>query len=96
MCACVLSVSTLCCAAWAEEKPDPKSPPAPTQWVEQATDVIDTDFPRFDQLPKHLSINSLTICNLDFVDTRDKLGIYVKSGLLAVGSGNAMPQLGKS
>jgi hypothetical protein len=51
--------------AWAELKPEPKSPPAPTQWVEQATDVIDADFPRFDQLPKHLSIDSLTQQELD-------------------------------
>jgi argininosuccinate synthase len=32
--------------------------------------------------------------NLDIVDTRDKLDIYTKAGLLAVGSGNAMPKLG--
>jgi argininosuccinate synthase len=41
-------------------------------------------------------IGQLTMRNLDIVDTRDKLGIYTKSGLLAVGSGNAMPQLGSA
>jgi hypothetical protein len=63
--ACVLLIATLCCPTWAELKPEPKSPPAPTQWVEQATDVIDADFPRFDQLPKQLSIDSLTQQELD-------------------------------
>ncbi len=40
-------------------------------------------------------IGQLTMRNLDIVDTRDKLDIYTKAGLLAVGSGNAMPQLGQ-
>jgi argininosuccinate synthase len=40
-------------------------------------------------------IGQLTMRNLDIVDTRDKLDIYTKAGLLAVGSGNAMPKLGQ-
>ena len=32
--------------------------------------------------------------NLDIVDTRDKLGIYSKAGLLSMGTGAAMPKLG--
>jgi hypothetical protein len=36
----------------------------------------------------------LTMRNLDIVDTRDKLGIYVKTGLLTMGDSTALPQLG--
>ena len=32
-------------------------------------------------------IGQLTMRNLDIVDTRDKLGIYAKAGLLSVGGG---------
>ena len=32
--------------------------------------------------------------NLDIVDTREKLGIYAKAGLLSVGGGAALPSLG--
>jgi len=32
-------------------------------------------------------IGQLTMRNLDIVDTRDKLGIYVKTGLLSLGEG---------
>ena len=39
-------------------------------------------------------IGQLTMRNLDIVDTRDKLGIYAKVGLLSVDSGNAIPKLG--
>ncbi len=39
-------------------------------------------------------IGQLTMRNLDIVDTRDKLGIYSRAGLLSLGSGAAMPQLG--
>jgi argininosuccinate synthase len=41
-------------------------------------------------------IGQLTMRNLDIVDTRDKLAIYTKTGLLADGSGNAMRKLGSS
>jgi argininosuccinate synthase len=39
-------------------------------------------------------IGQLTMRNLDIVDTRDKLGIYVKTGLLTMGDSTALPQLG--
>ena len=38
-------------------------------------------------------IGQLTMRNLDITDTRQKLGIYTNSGLLAVGTGSAVPQL---
>src|SRR5438093_1593218 len=41
-------------------------------------------------------IGQLTMRNLDIIDTRDKLGIYTKAGLLSVGEGQALPGLGKS
>jgi argininosuccinate synthase len=31
--------------------------------------------------------------NLDITDTRDKLLIYAKTGLITTGSGSALPQL---
>jgi argininosuccinate synthase len=40
-------------------------------------------------------IGQLTMRNLDIVDTRDKLGIYTKAGLLTMGDSTALPQLGK-
>ena len=40
-------------------------------------------------------IGQLTMRNLDIVDTRAKLGIYGKAGLLSSESGAAMPLLGK-
>jgi argininosuccinate synthase len=40
-------------------------------------------------------IGQLTMRNLDIVDTRDKLGIYTKSGLLTMGDSAALPQLGE-
>ncbi|MFC5498181.1 argininosuccinate synthase [Caenimonas terrae] len=39
-------------------------------------------------------IGQLTMRNLDIVDTRDKLGIYARSGLLSMGTGASMPKLG--
>jgi argininosuccinate synthase len=39
-------------------------------------------------------IGQLTMRNLDIVDTRDKLGIYARSGLLSLGTGASMPKLG--
>ena len=38
-------------------------------------------------------IGQLTMRNLDIVDTRDKLAVYAKAGLLALGDGNAIPKL---
>ena len=38
-------------------------------------------------------IGQLTMRNLDIVDTREKLSIYVKTGLLSMGAGNALPGL---
>ncbi|HEZ2153009.1 TPA: argininosuccinate synthase [Neisseria meningitidis] len=39
-------------------------------------------------------IGQLTMRNLDITDTRAKLGIYSQSGLLALGEGSVLPQLG--
>jgi argininosuccinate synthase len=39
-------------------------------------------------------IGQLTMRNLDIVDTRDKLGIYTRSGLLTLGEDGALPSLG--
>ena len=39
-------------------------------------------------------IGQLTMRNLDIVDTRAKLGIYSNAGLLSLGQGSALPQLG--
>ena len=39
-------------------------------------------------------IGQLTMRNLDIVDTREKLAIYARAGLLTQGAGAALPQLG--
>jgi argininosuccinate synthase len=39
-------------------------------------------------------IGQLTMRNLDIIDTRDKLGIYIRSGLLSLGDDGAPPSLG--
>ena len=39
-------------------------------------------------------IGQLTMRNLDIVDTRAKLGLYSNAGLLSLGQGSALPQLG--
>jgi argininosuccinate synthase len=39
-------------------------------------------------------IGQLTMRNLDIADTRDKLRVYLQTGLLASGPGSAIPQLG--
>ena len=39
-------------------------------------------------------IGQLTMRNLDIVDTRAKLGIYAKTGLLSAGDGYGVPRLG--
>jgi argininosuccinate synthase len=41
-------------------------------------------------------IGQLTMRNLDIVDTRGKLGLYTQAGLLSLGGGSALPQLGDS
>ncbi len=41
-------------------------------------------------------IGQLTMRNLDIVDTREKLEIYAKAGLLSLGSGAALAQLGNA
>ena len=38
-------------------------------------------------------IGQLTMRNLDIVDTRSKLGIYAKAGLLTLGEGSPLPTL---
>ena len=38
-------------------------------------------------------IGQLTMRNLDIVDTRDKLAIYARAGLLSLGSGAALPSI---
>lgn len=38
-------------------------------------------------------IGQLTMRNLDIVDTREKIGVYVKTGLLTASAGAALPQL---
>ncbi len=39
-------------------------------------------------------IGQLTMRNLDIADTRDKLRVYMQTGLLASGPGSAIPQIG--
>ena len=39
-------------------------------------------------------IGQLTMRNLDIVDTRGKLGLYAQTGLLSLGEGSVLPQLG--
>jgi len=39
-------------------------------------------------------IGQLTMRNLDIIDTRDKLAIYAKAGLLSMGSGADLPAIG--
>jgi argininosuccinate synthase len=69
--------------------------------------ILNTESPNLTYHPERLTmekgasmftpadrIGQLTMRNLDIVDTRDKLGIYSRAGLLSLGSGVAMPQLG--
>jgi argininosuccinate synthase len=39
-------------------------------------------------------IGQLTMRNLDIIDTRDKLAIYTRAGLLSLGEGDSLPRLG--
>jgi argininosuccinate synthase len=41
-------------------------------------------------------IGQLTMRNLDIIDTRDKLAIYAKAGLLSMGSGADLPAIGST
>jgi argininosuccinate synthase len=38
-------------------------------------------------------IGQLTMRNMDIIDTRDKLAIYTRTGLLQPGNGNMLPSL---
>jgi argininosuccinate synthase len=69
--------------------------------------ILNTESPNLTYKPERLTmekgessfspkdrIGQLTMRNLDIVDTREKLGIYTKAGLLSVGGGAALPSLG--
>ena len=70
--------------------------------------ILNTESPNLTYAPERLSmekvedapfspadrIGQLTMRNLDLIDTRDKLAIYSKAGLLSVSSASALPQLG--
>ena len=68
--------------------------------------ILNTESPNLTYKPERLTmekgestfspadrIGQLTMRNLDITDTRDKLGIYAKSGLLSLGSGGDMLHL---
>ena len=70
--------------------------------------ILDTTSPNLTYKPERLTmekgestfspqdrIGQLTMRNLDIVDTRDKLLIYTRAGLLAPGPGQAVPLLGE-
>jgi argininosuccinate synthase len=69
--------------------------------------LLDTSSPNLTYHPERLTmekgesmfspqdrIGQLTMRNLDIVDTREKLAIYVKSGLLSLDAGTVLPGLG--
>ena len=69
--------------------------------------ILDTTSPNLTYHPERLTmekgasmftpadrIGQLTMRNLDIADTRDKLGIYARAGLLSLGGAAALPQLG--
>ena len=69
--------------------------------------ILNTESPNLTYQPERLTmekgesmfsprdrIGQLTLRNLDIVDTRGKLGIYAKSGLLTMGDAGALPSLG--
>jgi argininosuccinate synthase len=71
--------------------------------------LMNTDSPNLTYHPERLTMESgagsftaadrigqLSMRNLDIDDTRDKLGVYSRTGLLGSGSGNDIPLLGKS
>jgi len=68
--------------------------------------ILNTESPNLTYKPERLTmekgesvfspqdrIGQLTMRNLDISDTRDKLLTYVKTGLLAPGSGSPLPRL---
>lgn len=71
--------------------------------------ILNTESPNLTYQPERLSmekvedaaftpldrIGQLTMRNLDITDTRAKLGIYSQSGLLQLGEGSVLPQLGQ-
>ncbi len=70
--------------------------------------LLDTQSPNLTYHPERLTmekgegafsaadrIGQLSMRNLDIDDTRDKLGVYSRTGLLGHGSGNDIPLLGK-
>ena len=71
--------------------------------------ILNTESPNLTYAPERLSmekvedapfspadrIGQLTMRNLDIVDTRAKLGIYADAGLLELGEGSPLPQLGQ-
>jgi len=70
--------------------------------------ILNTESPNLTYLPERLSmekvegaftpadrIGQLTMRNLDIEDTRGKLGVYTKVGLLGTGSDSGIPLLGK-
>ncbi|OSI13347.1 argininosuccinate synthase [Neisseria canis] len=70
--------------------------------------ILNTESPNLTYQPERLSmekvenaaftpadrIGQLTMRNLDITDTRGKLGVYSQSGLLSLGEGSVLPQLG--
>ncbi len=69
--------------------------------------ILDTRSPNLSYQPERLTmekgassfspqdrIGQLTMRNLDISDTRAKLGVYAKAGLLSLGSGSELPKLG--
>ncbi len=70
--------------------------------------LLNTESPNLTYAPERLSmekvedapfspadrIGQLTMRNLDITDTRGKLAVYAKSGLLELGAGSMLPQLG--
>jgi argininosuccinate synthase len=70
--------------------------------------ILDTESPNLTYAPERLSmekvenapftpldrIGQLTMRNLDITDTRGKLAVYSKSGLLRLGADSMLPQLG--
>ena len=70
--------------------------------------ILDTTSPNLTYHPERLTmekgasffspqdrIGQLTMRHLDITDTRDKLLLYVKTGLLGSGSGGSLPLLGE-
>ena len=69
--------------------------------------IMNTESPNLTYHPERLTMESgassfsaadrigqLSMRNLDISDTRDKLGVYSRAGLLGAGSGNDIPLLG--